>query len=109
MIVAACLGIVYATWVLYCAIMALWKAKREGTLTLPMKVLGYPLLGVGLLFDVASMLIFSVLLWHWPREFLLTQKLQRIQREEPTGWRNRAAKWVCSNLLNAVDPTGHHC
>lgn len=103
------LGVLYATWVLYCAIMALWGAKRSGRLTLPMKVLGYPLLAVGYVFDLASNLIFSLLLWHLPKELLLTAKLQRIQREEPTGWRNRAAKWVCHNLLNSVDPTGHHC
>lgn len=99
----------YATWVLYCAIMALWKCKREGRLTPAMRVLGYPLLTVGYVFDVAANLLASVLLLHWPKELLLTSKLKRIQREEPDGWRNKVAKWICHNLLNAVDPTGHHC
>lgn len=101
--------ILYITWILYCAIMSLWEAKRENRLTLPMKILGYPLLAIGYVFDLASNLIASVLMWHMPKEMLLTHKLKRIQQEEPDGWRNKTAMWVCKNLLNPVDPTGHHC
>lgn len=108
-ILAAIVLIVYVTWFLFAGIMALWDAKREGRLNLALKVLGYPWLAVGLAFDAITNLIFSVILLHPPKEFLLTSKLQRIQREEPTGWRNNAAKWVCVNLLNPIDPTGHHC
>jgi len=108
-LLAGSLGVVYVTWILYCAIMSLWKAKRENRLTPAMKVLGYPLLFIGYVFDVATNLLVSVLMWHMPKEMLLTQKLKRIQKEEPSGWRNKTAMWICANLLNEVDPTGHHC
>jgi hypothetical protein len=101
--------ILYITWMLYCAIMSLKKAKDENRLTTAMKVFGYPLLFVGYAFDVATNLIGSVILMDLPRELLLTAKLKRIQREEPTGWRNKTAMWICVNLLNAIDPSGHHC
>lgn len=106
---ASIVGVLYITWILYCAIMALKKAKDESRLTPAMKVLGFPLLLVGYLFDVASNLIASVVLLHVPKELLLTMKLKRIQKEEPTGWRNRTAMWICANMLNAIDPSGHHC
>jgi hypothetical protein len=101
--------ILYITWMLYCAIMSLKKAKDENRLTTAMKVLGYPLLFIGYLFDIVANIIVSVFMLHVPKELLLTAKLKRIQLEAPNGWRNKTAMWICVNLLNPLDPTGHHC
>lgn len=102
-------ALAYATWVLYAVIMGLKEARDEGRLTMALKVLGYPLLAVGYVFDAALNIVVSILMLHPVKEVLLTSKLQRIQREEPNGWRNATAKWICANILNPLDPSGHHC
>lgn len=99
----------WLTWVMYGSIMSLWKCKREDRLNGPLKVLGYPLLFIGYVFDIVANLIVSVFMLHVPKELLLTEKLKRIQREAPNGWRNKTAMWICFYLLNPLDPTGHHC
>lgn len=102
------LGITYATWLFYLAIMNLKRAKDNGKLTKIVYVLGYPLLFVGLVLDILSnFLLFTVLLLEIPRETLVTTRLSR--HICGTGWRSKIAKWFCINLLDQFDPSGTHC
>lgn len=99
---------VYALWAHYVLIMALWRAKREGTLAPVAKVLGYPPLLVGVILDVlCNIVVCTVLLLELPREWLVTDRLKRHKARG--GWRGRISSWVCTHLLDAFDPSGCHC
>lgn len=98
----------YAFWVLYLAIMALYRAHLNKSLTKLGYALGAPLLLVGLLLDVVmNITVFSVAFVEIPRELLVTKRLQRHLKQ--TGWRFKLAKFICEELLNFADPTGNHC
>ena len=95
-------------WVLYLAIMALYRAHIGKTLTKLGYALGAPLLIVGLALDVfMNVTIFSLAFLEIPREWLVTKRLQRHLKQ--TGWRFKLAKFICEGLLNFADPTGNHC
>lgn len=98
----------YAFWMLYLAVMALYRAHLQKALTKIGYVLGLPLLLVGLLVDfVMNITVFSVLFLELPREWLVTGRLQRHIKQ--SGWRYSLAKFICEHLLNFADPTGNHC
>lgn len=99
----------YLLWVLYLAICNLYQAKKAGTIQKVALFLGYPLLILGVLLDIAvNITIMSVLFLERPRELLVTQRLTR-HIAKGTGWRKKLAYWICSSLLNAFDPSGNHC
>ena len=99
-------GFVFLCWVLYLAVMSLsehrdemgWIAKGHAMALL---AIAYPLDLV--LNVVVGTVIFAAL----PREFTLTTRLKRHQREG--GWRGKLAAWICKNLLNAFARDGGHC
>lgn len=100
-------GLLYALWVFYLAVMNLMRARIAGRLRKPALVLGYPLLVVGVLLDVAAnVLVMSVLLLEPPRELLVTKRLRR--HATGTGWRRDVAMWFAVNLLDVFDPSGRH-
>lgn len=110
MLAAYTLLSVYALWLFYLAVMALYSAKKKGTLTKPALVLGYPILIVGALLDFfVNAVLMTVLMLEPPREWLVTQRLSRhLKRGE--GWRKAVASWVCRNLLDTFDPDHRgHC
>jgi len=97
-------------WIFYLAVMSLYRAHHARTLSLPAKLLGYPVLAVGALLDAAvNIVIMSVVFAERPSEWLLTQRLARhIKRGG--GWRRKLASWICSHLLNPFDPDQRgHC
>jgi hypothetical protein len=88
--------------------MALYRAHLNKSLTKLGYVLGLPLLLVGLVIDfIMNVTVFAVLFLELPREWLVTDRLQRHMRH--SGWRFRLAKFICEHLLNFADPTGSHC
>lgn len=99
----------YATWIFYLAVMTLLRARKDGKLPPVALAFAYPVVAVGLLFDFAlHALVGSVLFWERPREWLLTQRLSRLIRDDD-GWRGDLALWMCTTLLDAFDPDGTHC
>ncbi|MET3132224.1 hypothetical protein AAKU55_002494 [Oxalobacteraceae bacterium GrIS 1.11] len=99
----------YALWLLYLAVMNLQRARDAGTLSRPARCLGLPLLYCGLLVDfLVNVLVLTVLLLEWPREWLVTARLSRHIKDAP-GWRRSVSAWICSNLLDSFDPSGCHC
>lgn len=101
-------GLMWVTWILYVAVMALKRARDSDTMSLPMKIMGYPWLYAGLMMDMlTNVVVCTVLFLELPREALVTLRLSRLIKG--TGWRSRLAKWFCSNLLDPLDPSGCHC
>lgn len=110
MIFAYTLISIYVLWLFYLAVMALYSAKEKGALTKPALVLGYPILIIGALLDVAvNVTVLSVLMLEAPREWLVTKRLAR-HIKQGQGWRKSIAQWVCQNLLDTFDPDHRgHC
>lgn len=97
----------YLCWALYLAIMSLYRAKRENTLPKAALWLGYPLLIVGHLIDFLCNIILTPWFWDWPREWLVSGRLQRYSHGKD-GWRRNAGIWFAKNLLDPFDPKGQH-
>lgn len=107
-ILAAFLLLLPAMWTFYLAVMHLDTARRRGTLTTAAKVIGYPLLAVGLALDVLFNALWGSLLFlEPPRELLFTARVSRLN--DDTGWRGKLACWICLELLDPFDPSGKHC
>jgi len=98
----------YLFWVLYLAIMALYRAHLNKSLTKLGYVLGFPLLIVGAAFDVfMNIFVFTFIFAERPKHWLVTDRLKMHLKR--SGWRYRVAKFICEHLLNFADPTSNHC
>lgn len=98
----------YTTWLFYLAVMNLKRARDNVGLTLPVRILGYPILFIGLLLDfLLNMTLCTILFLELPKETLVTGRLKRHIKS--TGWRSKLAGWLCSNFLDTFDPSGCHC
>ena len=98
----------WALWGVYVLVMGLYRAhlsKRLGKVAL---VLSLPFVVLGFAMDfVANVFLASVIFLEPPREWLVTDRLQRHMTA--AAWRGRLARWICSQLLDVFDPTGAHC
>lgn len=102
-----CLGATYALWVVYIAVMGLKRAKDAGLLTPTTKVLGYPVLFVGLALDCfVNVTVMTILLGEIPQELTVTSRLKRHNKYS-NGWRKAVAAWA-EPLLDPFDPSGKH-
>jgi len=108
MIVIYAVLLLYATWIMYLGIMNLKRAKDAGTISKLSLYLGYFALFVGAAMDVATNIVMSIPLLEPPRELLLARRLRRLKHGD-YGWRTKAAKRICSTLLDVFDPSGDHC
>lgn len=108
-LLGAWVGSFIILWHMYSGIMNLKRARDNGQVTTAMKVLGYPALAVGLLWDfLVNVISCTILFMDIPREYTMTSRLIRYKRQG-TGWRCKLANWFCSQLLDALDPSGCHC
>jgi len=98
---------IYATWLYYLAIMNLKQSKDE--LNGYVKLFGYPLGLIGVIFDVYIQLIpASILFLDLPKDLLLTGRMRRYKNCNDD-WRNKVALWFCMHFLDPFDPSGMHC
>lgn len=98
-------ALISATWLLYVAIMHLRVVRDREGLTLPQKIMGYPLLIIGLICDtLLNWIVVSVLLLELPREALTTARFRRWYRD--TSWRGKQVRWWCRHFLEPFD-AGH--
>lgn len=89
--------------------MGLYRVHLSGHMSRWLHVLAAPYVLVGLLVDcAANATLFALLFLELPREWLVTQRLQRHLRTG-SGWRYRVARAICVKLLDVFDPTGAHC
>lgn len=101
--------VLYVLWLFYLAVMNLYRAKKANQISLVALWLGYPILIMGALLDlIVNVLLMTLIFAEWPRELLVTKRLERHVKAKQ-GWRSKLAYWICHNLLNAFDPSGDHC
>jgi hypothetical protein len=98
--------VMVVTWIFY--LMAMSLIPHRDNMHPIAKVHGYILVGIGLILDAfLNIVIATVILLQFPRQFLLTQRLKyNIKRG---GWRGKVSAWVCEHLLDQFDPKGRHC
>lgn len=107
--IGASLAAVYVLWLFYLAVMNLKRAKIACRLSRPALVLGLPVLAVALAIDVTvNLTLVTLVMLERPREWTVSARLTR-HLHSGSGWRQALAGWVCSNLLDAFDPSGSHC
>lgn len=96
----------YVTWVLYLAIMNLAQNRHE--LTSFSRAIAYPVLAVGIVFDVAfNLIVGTVVFVELPMQFLFTDRCKK--HIDKLTWRGDMARWLCRNLLDPFDASGSHC
>lgn len=96
---------IWILWVIYAAMMRLKQVREAGKLTVAMKVLGYPVLLLGLAIDlVLNVTIGSALFLEIPREYTLSARLWR-HSQESAGYRQKVAEVIRVNLLDDIDPS----
>lgn len=99
----------YPLWICYLAVMGLQRARDAGTLTRDARILGTPMLYIGLLIDfLYNVVICTVLFLELPRELLVTSRVSR-HKLHGQGFRKELATWICVNMLDPYDPDGCHC
>ena len=95
-------------WTHYIAVMRLKMLRDAGTLTRWQRIFGTYVLAKGLLIDLVYHLILgTLLLCDRPREWTLSGRLWRLSTTG-TGWRQRWALALRTELLDSADPSGLH-
>lgn len=104
--VASSFVILYALWIFYIAVMNLKRVKDADKLSKFAKVLGYPVLFIGLMLDlIANIFVVSVLLLEFPKELTVTSRFKRHNATE--SWRKKVVS-VFEPILDPFDPSGDH-
>ena len=101
------LGLTYALYVFYCAVMNIKRVRDMGKLTKVGYAFGLPTLWIGLVLDLAvNVLVMTPILMELPRELTVTSRLKRHHRDS-TGWRLAVVKFF-EPVLDPLDPSGDH-
>lgn len=99
----------YVFWLFFLAVMSLYRAHLNKTISKTSLVLGYPILAIGAFIDLSmNVTLFSLIFLELPKEYMLTKRMQRYIATD-TGWRFKLSSFICNNLLNAFDVSGRHC
>ena len=108
-LIVGTIAFLWSFWAMYVLVIGIYRAYLSKRLTPVTKVLSAPFIVIGYLMDaVANLTIASLVFVEFPKEFLVTKRLQRyISVGE--GWRFVVADWICNHLLDVFDPSGNHC
>ena len=110
-IAAFYIGLIYATWLFFLAIMVLLSARNNGKLTKGSEIMATPILIVGWLLDFSLNMVSSLPFLDLPQEWLLTIRCDRyLSIANPSGlnrYRQRVARALCQNLLDPFQSGGH--
>ncbi len=103
------LAFLWAFWAMYVLVMGIYRAHLAKRLTAVTLCLSAPFIALGYLMDViANLTVASLVFLEFPRELLVTSRLQRYVA---SGARVAftIADWICNHLLDVFDPSGNHC
>jgi hypothetical protein len=106
--IAVTLGVFFATFVFFLAVMKLRTARDMGVLKDAPKIIiafAYTALGIGLALDVLLNLLLSVVFVELPHEWLTTDRVIRL-KQFGNDWQKSCARWMCKQLENIDE---HHC
>lgn len=104
------LAFLYIFYGLFVLVMGIYRAYLAKKITKVALVILLPWVIIGALFDVLSnILIATPLFLEVPKEWLVTDRLDRYLNTTPTSWRGQIATWICTSLLDYFDPRGEHC
>jgi len=99
------LAYIYAFYIGFIATMGILRAWPG--LSLPVRVLTFPVALIAFGMDLIFNLIFAtVLLLDWPHEATFTQRLSRYKAGD-FDWRTRLAVWICRYMLDPFQSGGH--
>lgn len=108
MLAIGMLALLYATYLHFAAVMNLMRVREANELTVAAKVLGYPMLYIGLVLDFLFNITWGSLLFlELPKELLFSGRVTRLVATDKE-WRGRLALWARQQLLDNVDPHGVH-
>ena len=103
----------YAFWLLYVLVMGLYRAHLAGRLGPLATALALPAVVLAYLVDLlANWTIAAAIFREWPRHplELVTDRLGRyLVSQDGRSYQRRWAVWLCTTLLDPLDPTGQHC
>lgn len=103
------LAYLYAGWLLFVLVMGFYRAHLSKRLHGVTKALALPVVLFAVVLDALSNLLIAPLIFgELPKEWLVTDRLKRMKREDH-GWRGAIADLICEHLLDVFDPTGDHC
>ena len=103
-------GFLMLCWLFYIGIMNLVRVRHQ--LGLAAKVFAYPIVAAGFALNYLLTTVVGSILFLDPSvtDAGLTKRLHRTQDEWPADhWRHKLARYICRELLDALDPTGDHC
>ena len=104
--ITASFVVLYALWIFYIAVMNLKRVKDAGKLNTFSKILGYPVLFVGIVLDIiANVFVMTMILLEPPKELLVTSRLKR--HNQAGGWRKKVVQFF-EPILDPFDPSGDH-
>jgi hypothetical protein len=105
------LCLLYWLWVHYLAIMNLQRVRDAGKLTNAARIFGTIVALFGKALNIfLNFTLFSLVVWDLPRELMITSHLNRILLDTTApAWKRSLCTWICTQLLDAFDPTGAHC
>ena len=108
-LMAFVLSTLWALWVLYIAMMNIKRVSDADSMPVRVKLLVYPTMVVFELVEfVANVIILTVLMWDWPKEIRVSDRLRRYWRNpEKYGWRVYIVKFL-KPMLDPFDPAGPH-
>lgn len=99
----------YVFWVLFVAAMNIYRVELAHKLTTAIRLMALPVIACAYIVDaLANIFIATAVFMEVPKEWLVTSRLHRYLLTR-TDWRYTAAKWLCTQLLDPLDPTGRHC
>ena len=105
------IGLIYATWLFFLAVMSLLSARNNGKLTKASEILAVPMLIVGWLLDFSLNMCATPVFFDLPHEWLLTIRCDRyLSIANPTGlnkYQQKFARLLCQNLLDPFQSGGH--
>lgn len=106
--ISVTLAAVWLLWVMFVCVMRLQMLRDAGQLTLGQKIMGYPVLALGLVLDCAvNTSLCTMIFVELPREWTVSGRLWR-HSTQGNGWRKKTALFVRTQLLDTADPRGYH-
>ena len=96
-------------WALYVFTMGIYRLKLSNQLRGVNYFFALPIVALAVITDVVANLTLAVIVFaDIPREWLVTERLQRYLHTD-SGWRSDLALRICTGILDMFDPRGKHC